>query len=136
MSAALALQAALRSRLVATPAVTALVPASAIFDRHQRPPAPACIVLGEAQELEDGDMERTRTRVYHTIHVWKREPSLEGATTIAAAIRAAVHAERLLLAAPFHCLGAYVSGIRTMREPSGEFGRAVVTVQAVVEEES
>lgn len=134
MSAALALQAALRARLVATPAVTALVPASAIFDRHTRPTAPASIVLGEAEEYEAGDMDRSRVRVASTVYVWKREPGLQGATAIAAAIRAALHSDRLDLGSSHHCVGAYVSRVRTMRDPAGEFGRAVVTIESVIEE--
>ncbi len=134
MSAALALQRGLRNRLVATPAVTDLVPAAGVLDRNERPAPSPSIILGEAQELPDGDLDRRRVRVFHTIHVWKREASLEGAMMIAAAIRAAVHADRLALAAPFHCVGAAVTGIRTMRDPDGETSHAVVTVEAVVEE--
>jgi hypothetical protein len=134
MSAARAVQTALRARLLATPAITALVPADAIFDRHTRPAAPACIILGEAEEEEDGGMLRDRTRVYHTIHVWKRELGLEGAAAIAAAIRAAVHADRLDLGPAYHAVGAWVPRVRTLRDPDGEFGHAVVSVAAIVEE--
>lgn len=135
MSAALALQRALRSRLVATPAVTALVPATAILDRNQRPAPSPSIVLGEAQEVdEESDLMRRRVRVYHTAHVWKREPSLEGVTAICGAIRAAVHAGRLLLETGLHCADVRVSGMRTMRDPDGETSHGVVTIEAIVEE--
>lgn len=134
MSAALSFQRALRGRLVETSAVTGLVPAAAILDRNERPAPSPSIILGEAQELPDGDLDRRRVRIVHTVHVWKREPSLEGAMEIAGVIRAAVHAGRLSLAAPFHCVGASVTGIRTMRDPDGETSHAVVTVEAVVEE--
>jgi hypothetical protein len=134
VSAALALQKALRARLVATPAVTALVPADNILDRHRLPAPSPAIVLGETQEIDDGAMFRGRTRVWHTIHVFRRELSLEGVTTIAAAVRKAVHAERLALEPGFHCIGAHVSSVRTMREAGDETSHAVVTVEAVIEE--
>ncbi|MFO1104599.1 MAG: DUF3168 domain-containing protein [Amaricoccus sp.] len=134
MSAALALQIALRARLVGTPAVVALVPAACIIDRGDRPAAPACIVLGEAQEIEDGGMTRRRVRVHHTLHVWRRETSLEGVTAIAGQVRAAVHAAPLDLPDQFACLGAWVSSVRTLRDPSGTMGHAVVTVEAIVED--
>lgn len=47
----LALQKAVRERLVASAAVTALLPADSIFDRHARPERFPCIVLGEGQVL-------------------------------------------------------------------------------------
>lgn len=134
MSAALALKHALRARLVAADAVTDLVPAAAIFDRHQRPTAPACVVIGEGEEHEGGDMERRRVRVAVGVQIWKREPGLDSVTAIAGAIRTALHGARLDLDPGHHCLGAYVARTRTMREPGGDFGRAIVTVEAVIEE--
>lgn len=121
---------------MADPGVAALVPDGNILDRHRLPAPSPAIVLGESQEVDDGAMHRGRTRVFHTIHVWKRELSLEGVTEIAAAVRAAVHAERLELEPGFHCIGAWVSGTRTLREAGDDTSHAVVTVEAVIEGES
>ncbi|WP_035026600.1 DUF3168 domain-containing protein [Gemmobacter nectariphilus] len=130
-----AVQVAIRARLVATPAVVALVPAASILDRNQRPAPSPSIVLGESQAVDEGDsIARNRARVYHTLHVWKREPSLEGVKVICAAIRMAIHAGRLDLGAGFHCADVRVSSMRQMRDPDGETSHGVVTVEALVEE--
>ena len=130
-----AVQVAIRARLVATPAVVALVPAASILDRNQRPAPSPSIILGESQAVDEGDsIARNRARVYHTLHVWKREPSLEGVKVICAAIRSAIHAGRLDLGAGFHCADVRVSSMRQMRDPDGETSHGVVTVEALVEE--
>lgn len=130
MSVALAVQKALRARLVDTPAVTALVPATGILDRNQRPAPSPSIVLGEAQVLDEGEsIARKRLRVVHTAHVWKKEPSLAGVNEIAGAMRAAVASDRLDLSPGWHCIDAYVSDIRLLRDPDGETSHAVVTIE-------
>ena len=135
MSADLALQQALRARLVATPAVTALVPAASILDRHHRPAPSPCIVLGETQEVDAGtSLQRRHTRIYHTIHVWVREASTEGGKAIGAAIRAALRAGRLDLGAGFHCADQRLSSARYLRDPDGETTHGVLTIEALVVE--
>lgn len=130
-----AVQVAIRARLVATPAVVALVPAASILDRNQRPVPSPSIVLGESQAVDEGDsIARNRARVYHILHVWKREPSLEGVKVICAAIRRAIHAGRLDFGAGFHCADVRVSSMRQMRDPDGETSHGVVTVEALVED--
>ncbi|MGR3639080.1 DUF3168 domain-containing protein [Alterinioella nitratireducens] len=133
MSADIELQKALRARLVATPAVTALVPPSSIVDSHQRPsPAPG-IVLGETQLVDEGtSLQRAHTRVYHTVHVWKREPSLQGVKAISAAIRGALAGNRLALGGGYHLVDLRISQARAMRDPDGETSHAVLTLNALV----
>lgn len=135
MEASLAVQIALRARLVATPAVTARVPATAILDRNERPaPAPS-IIIGEAQEVDDGDdLARRRVRVFHTVHVWHREVSLEQVTRTLGAIRRAVGSGRLILDGGWHCAGVKVANARTMRDPGGEMGHGVMTIEALAQE--
>lgn len=133
MSAALALQIAVRGRLVATAAVTALVPVENIVDRHSRPPLDPCINLGEGQEIGGERIDRRDSRVFLDLHVWKKEPGLEGVKAIAGAIKAAVHAGRLT-AAGFHIGDARGSSARFMRDSDGETAHAVVTVEAVINE--
>lgn len=135
MSAALALQKAVRSRLTGTGSVTALVPASSILDRNQRPSPDPSIVLGEVQLVDEGtDFARRHVRAFHTIHVWKREPSLEGANAIMSAIQAAIHSARITLEAGYHCADCFVSSMRAMRDPDGETSHGVVTVEALIVE--
>ncbi|WP_028030529.1 DUF3168 domain-containing protein [Gemmobacter nectariphilus] len=135
MSAELAVQVALRARLIGTPAVVALVPAAAILDTGQRPALFPAIILGESQAVDEGDsIARDRLRVYHTAHVWTRETSLQGVKRICGAIRAAVAVGRLDLGPGFHCADLRVSSMRQMRDPDGETSHGVVTIEALVKE--
>lgn len=135
MSAALALQIALRARLLETPEVIDLVPAEHILDRNQRPNPDPSIILGEAQELDDDDsLDRRIVRVYHTLHVWRQEASLEGTTGILGAVRHAALAGRLALPAGFHCIDLRVASSRAMRDPDGETSHGIMTLEARVQE--
>lgn len=134
MSADLAVQKALRARLVSTAAVTALVPAASILDRHARPAPDPSIILGEGQTIEGDDLARLQQRVVLDLHAWKKEPSLAGVKAIAGAVRAALHSGRLVLDAGFHCGDLRVSHMRYLRDPDGETSHAVVTVEALVSE--
>lgn len=133
MSADLALQKALRARLVATSAVTALVPASAILDRHTAPVVDPSLILGETVEaLDPSAASDNRVTLAHTLHVWKKEPSFSGAKLIVAAIRAALKGTRPALENGYHLAGWRVASARFLRDPDGVTSHAVVTVEAVV----
>ena len=135
MTPELALQAAIRQRLLAVNSLTDLVPANNILDRNQRPAPTPSIILGTAQGVDEGqDLDRRRVRVWHTVHVWTREPGLAQATAIAGAIRTALHGRRqdLIMASAFHLIDLRVADLRAMRDPDGETGHAVVTVEALV----
>jgi hypothetical protein len=133
MSASLSVQRAIRTRLVATPAVVALVPATSILDRHERPAPDPAIIIGEGQEVDEGtSLGRAHVRVFHDLHVWKREVSLEGVKTICGAIRTALHASRLALGDGLHCADWKVQAIRYLRDPGGDLSHGVVTVEVLV----
>lgn len=134
MSAALAVQIAVRSRLVATSAVTALVPADSIVDINSRPAPDPAIIMGEGQEIEGDRIDRTDSRVYLDLHVWKKEPGLEGVKAIAGAIRAALQSYNLVGLNGYHCGDCRVSSARFLRDPDGETAHGVVTIQALVVE--
>jgi len=135
MSADLALQAAIRDRLTTSPGVTALVPAASILDRHQRPAPSPSIILGETQEVDEGtSLQRQHTRVFHSVHVWKKEPSTAGVKAIGAAIKAAVRAGRFDLGAGLHCADQRVSSARYVRDPDGETSHGIVTIEALIAE--
>lgn len=132
MSIDLEVQKAIRARLT-TYAVG--VPAAQILDANQRPAKLPAILLGDSQAVDEGtSLRRSHTRVYHTLHVWKKEPSLEGVKTIAGAIRIAIHAARLVLAPGLHCADARVSSQRFLRDPDGEHSHGVVVVEVLVSE--
>ncbi|MEM1287125.1 MAG: DUF3168 domain-containing protein [Pseudomonadota bacterium] len=132
MSAALAVQKAIRARLMATSAVTDLVAAASIVDAHGSKPDP-CIVIGEAQLVDEGlDLKRRTKRIIHDLHVWKKEPGLEGANHIAGTVQDAIDQGRFQLDDGYDCVDLRTSGIRSMRDPDGETSHAVVTVDTLV----
>lgn len=133
MSAALAVQIAVRTRLVSTAAVTALVPADNIVDINSRPSPDPAIIIGEGQALEYGDIARRGEMVILDLHVWKKETGLEGVKAIAGAIRTAIHTERLAVVG-YSCGDSRVTSMRFMRDPDGETAHGVVTVEALVVE--
>ncbi|TDK38606.1 DUF3168 domain-containing protein [Rhizobium deserti] len=135
MSPEAALQKAIRARLISTAAVTGLVPASSILDRNQRPAPSPSIILGEAVARDDGEtIARSRVTVFADVHVWKREPSLEGAKDISGAIRAALRVRNSDAQDGFHIADWRVASTRFLRDPDGETSHGVMTIQAIVEE--
>lgn len=135
MTPELAVQKALRARLIGSTEVVALVPAASILDRHARPNPDPSIIIGEGQSIDAGDtLARDVVRVIFDLHVWKREPSTTGAKAIAGAIRAAIRSGKPSLDAGFHLVDWRVSSARFLRDPDGETSHAVVTVEAVVQE--
>ena len=137
MSADLPVQIALRARLIASPAVTALVPAFSILDRNSTPAPRPSIILGEVQVIDEGDsIARTRERIVHTLHIWKTEPSREGVKQIMAAMRAAIRSARLDLGSGYHCADWRVSSMRALSDPDGESSHGVLTVEVLAEEVS
>lgn len=136
MTPELALQKAIRNRLISEPVVTALVPAQNMLDRNERPAPSPSIVIGEGQSVDEGNsISRSLTRVYMDLHVWKREPSTEGVKAIAGAIRAAMRS-KLSPVDGFHFVDCYVQSARFLRDPDGETSHAVVTINALVQEVS
>ncbi|WP_102960216.1 DUF3168 domain-containing protein [Mangrovicella endophytica] len=133
MSAAYAVQKAIRGRLIDTAAVLALVPADSILDRNSRPAPDPSIILGEDQEIDEGDIARRTIRVVSTLHVWKRETGLAGVKAISGAIRTAMRAA-LPPMDGWHFADCRVSSIRFLRDPDGETAHAVVTIETLAGE--
>jgi hypothetical protein len=132
-----AVQIALRARFIATPAVTTLVPANSILDHNQRPAPSPSIVLGEDQVVDAKlTIKRDYVRVYSTIHIWKKEPSLAGVKAISDAIRRSVGRVRALdLADPdYAATDCHVESSRFMRDPDGETSHGVMVVSTLVQQ--
>jgi hypothetical protein len=135
MTPELALQKAVRARLVAETSVSSLVPAASILDRNERPAPSPSIVIGEGQSVDENDsLSRGLVRVYADLHVWKTEPSLAGVKAIAGAIRSAIRSARLPATDGFHFVDCFVQSARFLRDPDGETSHAVVTLSAKVQE--
>ncbi|MFC0198885.1 DUF3168 domain-containing protein [Paracoccus rhizosphaerae] len=135
MTPELEVQKAIRDRLNSDATVNEWVPAGNILDTNQRPAPRPAIILGESQSVDEGaDLKRTRTRIFHTLHIWVREPSLERSKAIAGAIRAAVRLGRLALPEGLHCADLLVSSQRFLRDPDGEHSHGVVTLEILITE--
>ena len=134
MSASLAVQKAIRSRLISEVSVTALVPATSIIDRNARPAPVPSIIIGEDQEVDEGDIERRNVRIYSTVHLWKRETGLEGVKAIAGVIRSAIRSVRLPALDGFHFADCRVSSTRFLRDPDGDHAHGVVTIETLAHE--
>ncbi|WP_026479338.1 DUF3168 domain-containing protein [Ahrensia sp. 13_GOM-1096m] len=133
MSAALSLQKSIRARLVAKTAITDIVPAASILDRHQTPAPDPSIIMGEAQTLDEGDdLKRRSFRVYSTLHIWMKERSLAGTNELCGLIVDAVLNGRFPERDGWHCVDQMVSNTRLMRDPDGETSHGVVTVEALM----
>jgi hypothetical protein len=135
MTPELALQKAVRARLIVTGDILSEVPAASILDRNERPAPSPSIVIGEGQSVDEGNsISRSLTRVYMDLHIWKREPSTEGVKAIAGAIRAAIKNGIIPQMDGFHFADCYVQNARFLRDPDGETSHAIVTVNALVQE--
>lgn len=134
MSADLAVQKAIRARLISANSVLLLVPAASILDRNARPAPDPSIILGEGQAIEGDDIGRRQQRVVMDLHVWKKEPGLAGVKAIAGAVRAALHIGRISSDVGYHFADCRVSSMRFLRDPDGETAHGIVTVETLVSE--
>lgn len=132
MSADLATQKAIYDRLVATAAVTSLVPAASIRDRNQRPAPDPSIIIGEGQTMEGNQIDRHDQRVFLDLHLFKKEEGLRGVKAIAGAVRAALHSLGLPPTAEHHFTDCRVTSMRFIRDPDGETAHGVVAVETLV----
>lgn len=129
----LALQIAVRDRLIKTAALTATVPAERIFDRPTRPTDFPCVVMGEGQTVLEGFSYSVRSvRVYLDLHVWVNETGTENAKTIAGYAFDALAVDPIVPGFMVNMFRA--TGIRTLRDPSGEHSHAVVSIEALLGE--
>lgn len=127
----LALQALVRSRLVASPDLVALVPADHVLDKNRRPEVFPCVLIGEGMTLPDEGLARDRFTVTLDVHVWAEEPGLATVKTITAHARAALVPP--FVVPGFHVADLRIASTRFLRDPAG-YGHAVVTVEALMKE--
>lgn len=133
MDPSLALQAAIRARLVASSALAALVPAANVRDANGIPAVFPCILIGEGQTLPGGDIARKRHDAVLDLHIWAAESGVVVSKQIAGAVRAA------LADARWHIPGLQVADLhvrssRFMRDPDGLHSHGVISLSAIVKE--
>lgn len=131
----LALQAAIRARLVASKAVTAIIPATAIVDRNATPALDHSIVIGEAITGPDDGLARNRHIVVADVHIWRREPSLVGSKQAVGAIREAL-SDGPLAVAGFHVADLRIASTRFLRDPAGTHSHGVLSLEARLVEQA
>lgn len=133
MSPALALQAAIRSRLIASSAVLALVPAGAIVGSLARPEAFPSVILGQDQEVADDiTLDRRHVRVFSTLHLWDRFGGHSKVKAMAGAIREAMRGDMPALDGA-RCLDLRFAGSHFMTDPDGKTAHGIVEFEALVE---
>lgn len=125
----LALQKAIRERLIGWSDLTDIVPADAIIDRSGAPELERCIMLGDGQTV----FADYHSSAFADLHVWVKEPGLATSKQIAGAIIDAIDDERFQIEGLF-VSDLTVTGTRYMRDPGGVFSHGIVSVRAIVQE--
>jgi hypothetical protein len=129
----LALQTAIRARLIADPAVTALVPAAHILDRHARPEVFPCVNIGEGFSTFADRFDTFHDRPFTDLHIWDKAASLGTVKAITGAVCAALR-DGPWQVDGYHCPYLRVTNARYLRDPKGEHSHVVVTVEAILQE--
>lgn len=129
MEPSLDLQKAIRTRLVATSAVIAIIPASAIVDRNATPALDNSIVIGEGTTGPDDGIARNRHLVVADVHVWRKETSLAGAKQVVGLIKDAL-ADGPLSLEHYHIADLLIASSRFLRDPGGLHSHAILSLQA------
>lgn len=125
----LSLQKAIRQRLIATAALTSLVPAANILDKNSRPEVFPCIIIGESTTLP-GDMIARNDYVTHAdIHIWQSEAGTVGVKQIAGAIRQAL-SDRFFDLDGHRLSDLYIESTRFLRDPDGVHSHGIMTLNA------
>ena len=128
----LALQKAIRARLIASPELMALVQAEHVQDANGRPEIMPAVYIGEGQNI----FRRWDATSYATLHVWFQEPGLvqckEAVSAIVAALRIDAQADGVLPIDGFTVHDMQATQTRYMRDPHGSFSHGVVIVAAIV----
>ncbi len=133
MEPSLELQKAIRARLVASTAVTTLVPAASILDRNGLPATFPSILIGEGQTVPGGLISRTQHQVYLDLHIWVKETGLVTSKQVAGAIRNALTDTRWTVTG-LHIADLHVSGSRFLRDPGGLYSHGVISLSAIAVE--
>lgn len=116
----------------ARPHLTALVPATNIFDRNERPEVFPCVIVGEAQTVGDDATCIVAAEVFLTIHVWTAENGMVGCKSIAGEIQRALRSLSGLQDG-WQCDFNFEDA-RYLRDPDGLHSHGVVTFRVLAED--
>ncbi len=132
MEPVLALQTAVRTALINTPDVVALVPADHIRSGSTRPDKTPCIIMSDGNtSLHGHDYTSQRTAwVYLDLHVWTLDAGQDAAKEIAGAV--AVALDKPLTFEGCECDHFRVTGSRFPRDPDPAYGHGILSVEALI----
>jgi hypothetical protein len=126
------LQKAIRSLLLDSDDVMALIPADHILDVTGRPERSPSIVLGEGQTV----FQRFSSTAYADLHVWAQETGLETSKRIADAVIDAISIDAqidgVLRLDGFVCHDLSVERTRYLRDPHGSYSHAIISAAAIM----
>jgi hypothetical protein len=128
----LALQTAIRAALLASPAVTNLVPADHIRSGSTRPDKTPRIIMSDGNTALHGhDYASQRTAwVYLDLHIWTLDAGQDAAKQIAGFVTAALN--NPLTIEGCDCDHFRVTASRFLRDPDPAFGHGVLSVEALI----
>lgn len=131
MEPTLAIQRAIRARLISDSAVTALVPVDRIFDGEWNTENLPCIIIGEGNVNYSDEYQSFHEDVFLDIHIWSDEEATEDCKLIAHAVRNA------LKETPWTADGFTVHGItvkaRFYRDKDSGAASSVLSADAVLQ---
>ena len=113
-------------------ALTALVPAANILDRHARPEVFPCILVGEGSTAGADTDCHDLSEVALTIHVWTRETGFAACKQIAGTMRRALR-DVSAVQDGFDLSFNYSDSV-WLRDPSGNHAHGVVRFDVLAED--
>ncbi|WP_188820470.1 DUF3168 domain-containing protein [Brucella endophytica] len=129
----LAVQTAIRTRLIGKPEVTALVPADHIRAGSTRPDKTPCIIMSNGNTTLHG-YDYTAQRgawVYLDLHIWTLDAGQDAAKEIAGTVMAALDKRSLAIEGGY-CDHFRVTASRFPRDPDPAYGHGVLSVEALI----
>jgi hypothetical protein len=129
----LALQTAIRTRLLNKPEVTALVPADYIRAGSTRPDKTACITMSDGNTTLHGNdyTSQSAAWVYLDLHIWTLNAGQDAAKEITGTVAAALSKYNLPIDGGY-CDHFEVTGTRFPRDPDPAYGHGVLSVEALI----
>lgn len=129
----LALQIAIRSRLIKKPELIALVPADNIRSGSTRPDKTPCIVMSDGNtSLHGHDYTAQRTAwAYMDLHIWTLDAGQDAAKEIAGVVMATLDKRNLLIDGGY-CDHFRVRKSRFPRDPDPKYGHGILSMEALI----
>lgn len=133
MEPVLALQTAIRSRLLDKPEVTALVPPAHIRAGSTRPDKTPCIIMSDGTTALHGNdyTSQSAAWVYLDLHIWTLDAGQDAAKEITGTVAAALSKYNLPIEGGY-CDHFQVTGTRFPRDPDPAYGHGVLSVEALI----